>query len=155
LKHVLAMVEPYSDFKGRKALKVELEYLRLVYTVSEMRKQGENAQGYFVVIADNVPNQVSKWERDYGGKPCVETITTSPDSYFKYSIESGKTSEISGTAAAAITDKAACRSNSTIRWSIEDFILSKTILALEPCVQRIKDESIFPLGIRWDYYGML
>jgi hypothetical protein len=154
LKHILGMVKPYPDVKGRQALQFELDYLRLVYAVGEMKKQGENAQGYFIVIGDGIPNRMAKWEHDYRGKRCVELISTLPTSYLGHTIEKEKSTDLSGMVTAAILGKTARLSDSTVRRNIEDYVIGSTILALEPRVQQIKDESRFPMGIRWDYYGV-
>ncbi|MBI2849703.1 MAG: hypothetical protein HYX80_01510 [Chloroflexi bacterium] len=155
MKHLLAMVKPFPDCKGHKASMIELDYLRLIYAVGEMRRQCEDAQGYFVVIADEIPRRMSKWEHAYQGNRCVEMISTSPASYVRHPAGNEKTANLSGMVTAAILDKSGRQSYSSIRRSIEDCILAETILALEPNVQRIRDESRFPLGIRWDYYGVV
>ena len=51
MKHVLRMVKSQLDLRGAKSQKLELAYLRLVYAVKEIKKQGDNALGYLVVLA--------------------------------------------------------------------------------------------------------
>ena len=155
MKQVLAMVKPYPDVKGHGATKVHLDYLRLVYVVAEMRRQGENVQGYYIVIGDGIPKQMTKWEYAYRGKQCVELMSTLPASRIGHAVGNEKSADLSGMVTAAILDKTSRLSNSSVRRKIEDLIMGATILALEPGVQRIKDESRFPFGFRWDYYGVV
>ncbi len=155
MKHILAMVKPYPDVKGHQASKVELDYLRLVHVVGEMRKQGENAQGYFIVIGDGIPKQMTRWEYYYRGKQCVELMSTLPTSPIGHSVGNEKSADLPGMVTAAILDRTSRLSNSSVRRKIEDLIMDATILALEPGIQRIRDESRFPFGLRWDYYGVV
>ncbi|GEM_PF-2160396 len=154
MKHILAMVKPYPDTRGHQSPRVELDYLRLVYAVGEMRRRGENAQGYFIVIGDQIPRQMTRWEQDYGGKRYVELMSTLPTSYIRHSVLNERATDLSGMVTAAILDTTRL-SNSGILRNIEDYIMEETILALEPHVQRIKDRGRFPLDIRWDYYGVV
>lgn len=155
MKHVLAVVRPYPDVIGRRARKLELDYLRLVYFVGEMRKQGENAQGYFIVIGDQMPKQMNKWEQDYRGKQCVQLVSTLPTSYVHHSVLNDKTTDLTRMVTAAILNKTAELSNSELLRDMEDYITRETILSLEPGVQQIEDKSRFPMGIRLDYYGVV
>ncbi|OGO24393.1 MAG: hypothetical protein A2Z28_01305 [Chloroflexi bacterium RBG_16_51_9] len=153
MKHVLAMA--YHNIRGHRTEKTELDYLRLVYAITKMRKEGEDAQGYFIAIAEGIPNQLSKWENDYRANQSVKLISALPSNYFNNSAGRRKMSDLSGIVATAILDTNPHRSNSAIRQSIQDGILDETMIALEPHIQQIKDESRFPLGIRWDYYGVV
>jgi len=153
LKHVLATA--YLNTRGHKTQKAELDYLRLVYAITNIRKEGGDAQGYFIVIAEEIPHQLSKWEHDYRAKQSVKLISALPSNYYNNSVGKRKMTDLSGIVATAILDKNPHRSNSAIRQSIQDGILDEMIIALEPHIQQIKDESRFPLGVRWDYYGVV
>jgi hypothetical protein len=155
VKHILAIVKPYPDVKGHQAPKVELDYLRIVHTVSEMRKQGEKAQGYFIVIGDQIPKQMTRWEQGYRGNQYVEMISTLPTSCIRHTARNEDSADLAGLVTAAILDKTGSPPSPDVLRNIQDYILDETILALEPRVQRIKDESRFPMGIQWDYYGVV
>ena len=155
MKHVLVVVKPYPDVNGRRAARVELDYLRLVYTIGEMRKQGQNAHGYFIVIGDQIPRQMNKWEEDYKGKQCVELISTLPTSHISTSLRRERIHDLSGMVTAAILGKTAATSSPKIIRDMADFITTETILDLEPGVRRIKDKNKFPFGIPLDYYGVV
>jgi hypothetical protein len=38
---------------------------------------------------------------------------------------------------------------------MRDFILTETILGLEPGVRQITVANEFPFGVHWDYYGII
>ena len=155
MKHILAMVKPYPDLRGLKASKVELDYLRVVYAVGEMRRQGELAQGYFVVIGESIPKNMTVWEQNYRGNSYVELMSTLPATHVRHGLQNDKTADLSGMVLAALLDDTSHVSNSAALRDMEDYILDETIRELEPGVMRIKDEARFPLGIRWDYYGLV
>ena len=155
LKHILGMVKSNLDFKGAKGPRLELDYLRLVYAVKEMRKQGDNAQGYLVVMTDEMLNRVSQWEDKYRGRGHVEVISASLAGRIRYKLEHEKATNVAGMIEGLMGDKAASHSNANIGREIGEDALNETILRLEPNVQRVRDENRFPLGIRWDFYGVV
>ena len=77
MKHILGTSTSNLDFKGAKGPKTELDYLRLVYAVKEIKKQGDDAQGYLVVMTDEMLNRVSQWEHKYRGKGHVKVKSAS------------------------------------------------------------------------------
>ena len=154
MKHILGMSKLYIDFKGAKGPKLELDYLRLVYAVKEMRKQGENAQGYLVVMTDEMVSRVSQWEYKYQGKGHVEVISASLADRIRHKLENEKAANLAGMIEGLIGDKAAGRSNAYIGREIGEGALTEIIQRLEPNIQRVWDENKFPLGIRWDFYGV-
>lgn len=155
MKHILGMVRPHLDFEGNGVRGVELDYLRLIYAVSELRKQGDNAKGYVVVVTDDMLNRLARLERDYQGKKYAQVLSVSIESYLRQTAHSRKIEILSGMMRAAITDTSHVPSNATVHRSIREFILKETILSLEPDVIQVKEKSRFPFGVRWDYYGVI
>ena len=151
MKHILAIVRPDLGVRGRKAHTAELEYLRLVYAITKMRRESKNAQGYFIVISESIPDYLKRWEHYYQARQSVELISALPN-HVSYSARKTAT-DFSGIVTEALLDKAS-HQKSVIIQSIQNGILDETMCTLEPHVQRIKDENRFPLGIRWDYYGI-
>lgn len=155
MKHILGLAKSNLDLKGSKGPKVELDYLRLVYAVKEMKKQGDNAQGYLVIMTDDMLNRVSQWEHKYRGRGDVEVISASLAGRIRHRLENEKATTLVATIESLVGDKAAGRSNTNIGRDIGEDALNETILRLEPNVQRVRDENRFPLGIRWDFYGVV
>ena len=56
MKHILGMAKSHLDLRGAKAPKLELDYLHLIYAVKEIREKGESAQGYLVVMTEEIFN---------------------------------------------------------------------------------------------------
>ena len=154
MKHILGMAKSHLDFKGAKAPKLELDYLRLVYAVKEMRKQGENAHGYFVVMTDEMVSRVYQWENKYQGKGHVEVKSASLAERIRHKLENEKAANLAGMIESLIGGRTAGRSNANIGREIGEDALGEIIHSLEPDVQRVRDENRFPLGIRWDFYGV-
>ena len=154
LKHILGMAKSNLDLKGTKAQKLELDYLRLVFAVKEMRKQGNNAQGYFIVMTDEVLRRVSQWEHKYLGKGHVEVIKVSLTDHIRSKIENEKAIHVVGMMESLVGGKTTGQSNANIGRAIGEDALVETIQRFEANVQRVRDENRFPLGIRWDFYGV-
>ena len=155
MKHILGMAKSHLDLKGAKAPKLELDYLRLIYAVREMRKQGDSAQGYLVVMTEEILNRVRQWEYKYQGKECVEVLSVSLPSRVRRTLENEKPRNLAGMVAGSTGGKAGGRSNADTGRNTGEAALTEIILRLEPSVQRVRDENRFPLGIRWDFYGVV
>ena len=149
------MLKPQLDFKVSRVLKVELAYLQLIYAIIQIRKQGENAQGYFFVTNGEMLNRLSQFEHDYRGKEYAEVLRVSLDSFLRRTVRAEKTGILSGIVRAAILDTNDAPSTSSSYRSMREFILAETIVGLEPDVRHLKDESRFPFRVGWDYYGVV
>lgn len=155
MKYILGMAKSHLDLRGAKAPKLELDYLRLVYTVKEIRGKGDNAQGYLVVMTEEILNRVKQWEYKYQGKEYVELFSATLPNHVRRTLENEKARNLAGMVTGAMGEKAGGRSNSDKGRNIGETALNEIILRLEPNVQQIKDENRFPLGIRWDFYGLV
>ena len=147
------MVQPELDSPGARVRKAELDYLRLIYAVSQIRKQGGNAQGYFVVTDSGMLRRLNQMERAYRGREYATILEVSLNGYLKRAGQAGKTEILSGMVKDAVTEKEDGGAPG-IRRRMREFILAETMLDLEPSVQQVKEEDKFPFGIRWHYYGM-
>lgn len=155
MKHVIGMMKPHQDSQRVKDPKAELDYLRLLYAVSQIRQRGEAAKGYFVVTSDDALNRLSQLEHEYGGKEYAEVVSASPEGYLRHGAKGGKTEILSGLVRDAILDKGDSRSAASIQRRMREFILAETILGYEPDARQVKDVNRFPFRIRWDYYGVV
>ena len=155
MKHILAKVKPYPNLRGPRSRELELDYLRLIYTVSEMRRRGDAAKGYFIIIGDSIPKRMTRWEENYKGKELADLISTLPTGYNVSPVRIEKTVELSGMVTTALLEDNKPETSLAAIRHMEDYILTGTIQELEPGVQRIIDEVRFPLGIFWDFYGVI
>ncbi|MFC1951650.1 hypothetical protein ACFLYI_01230 [Chloroflexota bacterium] len=73
----------------------------------------------------------------------------------KRTLESEKERNAKGMVAGASGGNADGLSNADYGRDIGEAALSHIIAQVEPNIQRIRDESKFPLGIRWDFYGLV
>lgn len=155
MRHILGMTKSFLDLKGAKSSKLELDYLRLVYAVKEIRKRGDSAHGYLVVLTPQILDRVNQWEDKYRGNKCVEVINASLPSLIKDSLKQEKASNLAGMVAGVTGGKVGGRSNANFGRETGEDALKRTILMLEPNVEQVKDENKFPCGIRWDFYGVV
>ncbi len=81
LKHILGMVKRNLDLKGAKGPKLELDFLRLVYAVKELRRSGNEAKGYLLVMTSPIAQRVAAWQAKYqaGDSVVVEIASLSAE----------------------------------------------------------------------------
>ncbi|MFC1869821.1 hypothetical protein ACFLYE_00950 [Chloroflexota bacterium] len=155
MKYILGMAKSHLDLRGAKGPKLELDYLRLVYAIKEMRKEGYSAQGYLVVMTEEILNRVRQWEYKYRGTEFVKVMIVSLTARMRRTLENDKKRNVAGMVAGTTGGKAGGRSNADTSRDIGEAALTEVILRQEPDVQRVRDESKFPLSIRWDFYGVV
>ena len=155
MKHILGMSKSSLDLKGAKGSKLELDFLRLVYAVKEIRRQGENAQGYLIVLTPRIAESAKDWEHKYKCENCVKIIDMPLSNDAKDRLIKEKKRNIAGMVAGATGGKTLGRSSANIGRETGENGLKQMILMLEPKAKQIKDESAFPFGARWDFYGVV
>ena len=155
MKHILGMAKSFLDLKGSRSQKLELDYLRLVYAVKDLRNSGDSAQGYLVVLTPEIYKCVKRWENKYRSKDCVMVIDVSLPNPIKNSLKLEKENNKAGMVAGVTGGKAGGLSNAYLGRQTGEYALTDSILELEPKVKQIKDEYRFPCYIRWDFYGTI
>ena len=155
MKHILGMAKSFLDLKGAKSQKLELDYLRLVYAVKDLRKGRDNAQGYIVVLTPQISERLKQWESKYRGMDFVKIIDVSLPSFVKNRLKHEKANNLAGMTASVTGGEAAGRSSANFGRHTGDNNLRKVILGLEPRVSEVKDENSFPCCVRWDFYGVV
>jgi len=153
MRHILGMAKSFLDLKGARSPKLELDYLRLVYAVKDLRKSGDGAQGYLVVLTPEISECVKRWENKYRGKDCVTVIDISLPNPIKNRLKLEKENNKAGMVAGATGGKARGRSSANLGRQTGEYALTDAILELEPRVKQIRDENKFPCYVRWDFYG--
>lgn len=155
MKHILGMSKSHLDLRGAKSAKLELDYLRLVYAVKEIRRGEDNAQGYLVVLAPHIKDRVKQWECKYEAEGYVKVIYESVPTIDKSKLEEEKLDNIVGMVAGTIGSEVGGRSRANFGQKIGEKALRKNIFGAEPNVEEVTDKSKFPFGIQWDFYGVI
>lgn len=155
MKYILRMAKSCQDLKGAKGPKLELDYLRLVYAVDDLRRNNKNAQGYLVVLTQQIAERVKRWENKYGWKDSVKIICVSLSSSINNRLNREKKNNISGMVAGSTGRKVGGRSSANFGRLTGEVALKDRILELEPGVKEIKNENEFPCLVRWDFYGTI
>ena len=153
VKHVIGMAKRFLDLRGAKAPKLELDYLRLLYAVKEIRREGNEAQGYLVVLTSQISAVASRWGKKYGGEGAVITWVPPLSQKEKGMIEAEVKSNIEGMLIGSTGLGTEGRSSAALGASIAERYLVTFIEEREPGVYRETRESLFPFRVRWDYYG--
>ena len=148
------MAKSHLDLKGAKSSKLELDYLRLVFAVKEMRRQGDSAQGYLAILTPEISGRVKQWEHKYRGRECVEVMTISLPGHVKNGLKQEKASNLAGMVAGATGGESGGRSSADFGRETVEHALRRIILKSEPDVHQVIDENKYPFGIRWDFYGI-
>lgn len=152
MKHVFGMAKRHLDLKGAKAQKLELDFLRLVYVVKELRRVGKDAQGYLLVMKAPIQQRVARWQEKYQAgdtvRVCVARLSPDQCEALDQEIARNKAGMVAGT----LGKKVGGHSDATFGSQLGEDELRKWIEREEPGVQKC-DTKDAPFGIQWDYYG--
>jgi len=153
MKHIIGMAKRFLDLEGARAPKLELDYLRLVYAVKELRKQGIDAQGYLLVFTKGILSRTALWQEKYNADGTVivsvAPITTAERQAVEREIEANKNGMLAGTRGEETNGLSSAEAGG----GLGEHYLKLIIEANEPGVVREYNERAFPLRIRWDYFG--
>ena len=154
MRHVLGMAKRCLDLKGAKRQKVELDFLRLAYTVRELRESGDEAQGYLLVLSGNIARCVADWIEKYKANDAVKVkaaeLTREQATLIRSEVARNTAGMIAGTQGEEVGDQ----SDATNGGAIGEEYLRVWIEQDELGIHRNVNLVQFPLGIRWDYYGV-
>jgi hypothetical protein len=120
-----------------------------------LRKSGDDAQGYLVVLTPVISECVKRWENKYQSKDCVTVIDISLLNSIKNKLKLEKEKNKAGMVAGATGGKAGGRSSANLGRKTGEYALIDAILELEPRAKQIRDENKFPYYVRWDFYGIV
>jgi hypothetical protein len=149
------MAKSHLNLNGAKREKLELDYLRLVYTVKDLRAQGESAQGYLVVLDEDLASRARRWESSYKAQECVTVVLAHLPEQVMEKVKDEKRKNRAGMVSGATGAKAGGRSSTTFSKATAEDVLRTKICELEPNVEAVDDKKKFPCGIRWDFYGVV
>jgi hypothetical protein len=153
MKYILGMVKSHLNLKGAKNPKLELDYLRIVYAVKEIRKQGDNAQGYLAVLSPDIQKRLKRWDTKYQAKGCVSVVYKCLPSSDESKMKREKTRNVAGMIAGTMGSEVGGCSSANFSQKIGEEFLEEAILESEQGVRKVTDVKRFPFDIRWDFYG--
>jgi hypothetical protein len=153
MKHILGMVKRNLDLKGAKGSKLELDFLRLAYAVKELRRSGNEAKGYLLVMTPAIAQRAAKWQAKYQAGDCVLAEPAQLSQEQRRTIQAEIRENSDGMVAGTVGEDVAGRSDATAGGQLGEELLRQFIEAHEQGIHRSLDEQEFPFRIRWDYYG--
>ncbi len=145
------MAKSFLDLKGARASGLELDYLRLLYFVKEIRKEGE-AQGYLLVMDEKICQRVNKWKDKYQSSDEVEVINASLTINERQLLENEKNQNRKGNVAGTKGEEVNGKSDAGVGKMIGETKLNESIIKKEKGVKPSGDKMKF--GIQWDFYGI-
>jgi hypothetical protein len=152
--HVLGMAKSCLNLKGAKSAKVELDFLRLIYCIEKLRKEGQNAYGYLAVVKGlekNVENWIKKYKIDIYPK-YFDIITVELNNVQNENLNTEK--ENNSKANVRHIDESIDKifASGIEGERIFEDKLKKEIHKRHVELINIPDNKEMPLKIRWDFY---
>lgn len=154
---ILGMAKSSLDLRGAKASKLELDFFKLAFAVQKLRGTGSNSFGYLLVVDKTVARAVEAWRTKYQVEHLVEEVLfKQPTLEERVLLESEKARNKA--ALSVIRDVMGAEKALSVASYGKKFgesALLERIQRLHPEVKQIKDKRRFPLGIAWDFYGIV
>ena len=146
MRHVFGVAYPYLDHLGVHSIQLELDLLRLAFTVTSLRTAGESAGGYIVVLRQELRDALRKMKARYDIADEVHVV-------FASLLIADMTRLDEATQRSAASDGP----DETIEVAREIALaaLEREVASSEPGVSAVAEHHLFPFGVPWDYYGMV
>jgi hypothetical protein len=148
------MAKRSLDLRGAKGPKLELDYLRLLYVIKELRFRGTEAQGYLLVLASEIRSVTLLWQAKYEAGEAVTVLVAQLSDVERSLIEKEIETNTAGMLAGHMGLAGGNQSSAAEGAAIGEAHLEALIKVHEPGVIRITSQAEFPFRIRWDYYGV-
>lgn len=154
MKHVLGMAKSHLDLRGAKGPKLELDLLRLVYAVKELRsREREEAQGYLLVMTRRIAERAKSWMKRYEAGDAVVVVAAGLSQGDLAALRAEKNRNVAGMVAGTLGEVVGDQSDAAFGKRLGEEELRNLIRSKESGANEITDESQFPFGVRWDFYG--
>jgi hypothetical protein len=154
MKHILGMAKSNLDLRGAKGLKLELDLLRLVYAVKELRSRvREEAQGYLLVMTQGIAERAMSWMQKYEAGDAVVVVEAGLSHGDLAALRAEKNRNVAGMVAGTLGEVVGDQSDAALGKRLGEKELRNLIISKEPGANEITDERKFPFGVRWDFYG--
>jgi hypothetical protein len=151
--HILGMAKSHMDLEGAKAPKLELDFLKIAYTLARLSALGESGRGFLLVFTESIGKRARGWVEKYGTKDTIEIVVAELTAQELNNIRDEKTKNRDGMLSGSQGQDIGRKSAADIGQEIGETKLRQEIQKRCPDVTRVVDPNKFPLGIRWDFYG--
>jgi hypothetical protein len=147
------MAKSSLDLRGAKGPKLELDFLRLAYAVRDFLAAGENAVGYLAVLDNRVAGTAAGWIDKYHTTDQVSILCCIP----KGPDIDWLMVEKADNSVGFLPDRLLATHERKLAIANFGRDLGEKHLkeAIEERHPGIIPSTNFPLGINWDYYGIL
>jgi len=153
-KCILGMAKSNLDLRGGKSRNLELDYLRLIYTISWLQDNGWDAKGYLFVATDIAKKRIEQWVIKYQPKYQIEVIYEELSKKDIDKLKKEKKENAMGNIPGLKSKYDKKLSIAKEGEAIGRIKLKEAIERDNPnIVDMTTQEELFPLRIRWDYYG--
>jgi hypothetical protein len=155
MRHVLGMAKRHLDLRGAKGPKLELDFLRLAVAVAALRRRGDDAKGYLLVMTPAIKERTGAWAKKYETGDTIEVVVPPLTSEEIDHVRAEVRANVDGMVAGTQGQPADGRSDARRGSQLAEDKLRAFIETHEPGVQPVRDRSRVPLDIRWDFYGIV
>jgi len=155
--HILGMAKSYLRLKGGQPRDLELDLLRLAYSVNRLLLAGEDAKGYLWVIDDNIAERANAWRKRYGvTDDKVEILVHKLTTAERDNLEAEKAKNAKANRQKrSKPQKEASDARADYGAELGEKKLRERIASLHPKVQKLNHPTHpFVKDIHWDYYGL-
>ena len=144
MRHVLGVAYPYLDCVGGHLLELELDLLRLAFTVRSLQAADEPACGYIVVLRQEIRDVVRRMKLRYSIGEEVRVVFAS-----LLIADMTRLDEATEKSASGVDDSDVV----LVAREIAQAALEREVAASEPGLASVTEQHLLPFGIAWDYYG--
>ncbi|MEO7360464.1 MAG: hypothetical protein ABI120_09040 [Gemmatimonadaceae bacterium] len=149
------MAKSNLDLRGAKAPKLELDVLRLIVAVRDLRKDGNSAEGYVLVLHQRVQNRVGSWLVKYGALDCIICECGDLHETERADVIAEKERNAGAARDAVRTNKRSRMASANRGRDLGEAALERSIRSKEQGVIALGDRKKSPLSIDWDFFGTI
>jgi hypothetical protein len=142
------MAKRHLDLRGAKGPKLGLDFLRLVMAVRDLRSAGNEAQGYLLVLTNDIAGRVATWVSKYRAGDAVQILRSELLTDHVAQIRQEVESNIQGMVAKFRGEDVGGRSDASFGAGLLETELREAIGRHEHGVVQVCDPPLLPFGIR-------
>ncbi|MCB0594433.1 MAG: hypothetical protein H6557_14170 [Lewinellaceae bacterium] len=147
MKLIIGMAKSNLSLKDCQSRKLELDFLRLAYTVQRVEVV---KKGYLMVTTEKIKKRTEKWKEKYQLDGEVEVLVAKLDEEMLQSLEAEKEMNVKGMLVGTAGKKSEGQSVAKLGKRLLEKALQQYI---EENEQTVAWEGEPPLSIQWDYCG--
>ena len=146
MRHVFGIAFSRVEMDDNARQELELSFLRIVYAVSRMRQDGDEAQGYVAVVRQEARDVVRRLKAAYGVEDEVRVVFASL-----------LVSDLAKLADAAekVRSGEDVNAERAIAGKIATGALRREIASIESPAVVLDENRPMPFDVQWDFYGMV